>query len=574
MTAGEGRDTSMARRAAMLYERLADLPGAERAVELERIGGEDPALRARLERMLRDADALERSRAFDPAPIPSDAEDHPPASDDQEDPALGARFDGFEIIARLASGGMGDVYRARQSSPSRQVALKVFRLDPADRAYEHLVGRIEREAELLARLDHPNIAPVYVAGFTPTNLGGRAYLAMKLIDGETIDAAALRAAPEQRVRWIVAVARALHSAHQRGVVHRDVKPGNIMVDRAGHAYLLDFSLGKSSGLAGGHTRIGVVMGTQEWMSPEQLAGHATPASDVYALGLVTRAVLGVREGGAPRTIPGELERAIRHATQRDPALRPGSAEEWANELERALARPHARRRAHWAIAIAALVVLTMVGLWLYLGASRGGVQPDRRWRGLVAELAPTIDADGAAGLASLARDRWARPLSQLGEDAIEQERAAQAATERQDFDDAVRAWAHALVQRERLFGASDPATLRTAAELARALALDRRPAEAFRVIADTTDLLRGAPEPGDIEARASWALGLSLLAEGRWTTGVANLAAAYEGMRATGRDGEAMDIARDAARAYESAESFERAAEWWARANGSPEMGG
>jgi YVTN family beta-propeller protein len=204
------------------------------------------------------------------------------------DPRLGTRLAGYRIQALLGRGGMGVVYLAEQDRPHRQVALKLL-LDPAT-ASQAFRERFLRESELAAAIDHPNVLPVYDAGDTD----GVLWIAMRYVDG--VDLAALLAkdgplAPEQALAIAGQVAGALDAAHTRGLVHRDVKPGNILLavedGAVTHAYLADFGLTKRVGGARGLTVSGQVLGTIDYVAPEQVeGGQVDGRADQYALGCV------------------------------------------------------------------------------------------------------------------------------------------------------------------------------------------------------------------------------------------------------------------------------------------------
>jgi YVTN family beta-propeller protein len=204
------------------------------------------------------------------------------------DPRLGSRLAGYRIQAPLGRGGMGVVYRAEQTGPHRQVALKLL-LDPAT-ASQTFRERFLRESELAAAIDHPNVLPVYDAGETD----GVLWIAMRYVDG--IDLAALLArdgplAAEQALAIAGQVAAALDAAHARGLVHRDVKPANILLAMDGgavaHAYLADFGLTKRMGGARGLTVSGQVLGTIDYVAPEQVeGGEVDGRADQYSLGCV------------------------------------------------------------------------------------------------------------------------------------------------------------------------------------------------------------------------------------------------------------------------------------------------
>jgi YVTN family beta-propeller protein len=234
------------------------------------------------------------------------------------DPRLGSRLAGYRIQALLGRGGMGVVYLAEQLGPRRQVALKLL-LDPAT-ASEAFRERFLRESELAAAIDHPNVLPVYDAGETD----GVLWIAMRHVDG--IDLAALLArdgalAPEEALGIAGQVAGALDAAHTRGLVHRDVKPANILLamedGAVAHAYLADFGLTKRVGGGRGLTVSGQVLGTIDYVAPEQVEGGPVDGrADQYALGCVLFECL---TGVVPFRRDGEL--AVLWAHVHDPPPR-------------------------------------------------------------------------------------------------------------------------------------------------------------------------------------------------------------------------------------------------------------
>jgi YVTN family beta-propeller protein len=204
------------------------------------------------------------------------------------DPRLGTRLAGYQIQGLLGRGGMGVVYMAEQTGPHRQVALKLLLAQPT--VSEGFRTRFLRESELAAAIDHPNVLPVYDAGETD----GVLWIAMRYVDG--IDLAALLArdgplASEEALAIGGQVAGALDAAHTRGLVHRDVKPGNILLamdeGAVTHTWLADFGLTKRIGGARGLTVSGQVLGTIDYVAPEQVeGGQVDGRADQYSLGCV------------------------------------------------------------------------------------------------------------------------------------------------------------------------------------------------------------------------------------------------------------------------------------------------
>ena len=191
----------------------------------------------------------------------------------------------YELIEEIGRGGMGVVFRARQISLDRTVAVKMILRGRL--ASESDLQRFLSEATATARLEHPNIVPVYEAG----DFEGRAYFSMQLVEGPTL-ADLVAAAPLQQreaARIVAAIARAIGYAHQQGILHRDVKPSNILVTHDGTPMITDFGLAKQTGSKADLTRSGMLVGTPAYMSPEQASGRRNlvgPQSDVYSLGCV------------------------------------------------------------------------------------------------------------------------------------------------------------------------------------------------------------------------------------------------------------------------------------------------
>jgi streptogramin lyase len=262
------------------------------------------------------------------------------------EPVLGSTLAGYRLDALIARGGMGVVYRATHLALDRPVALKVvarqFADDPGFR------DRFLRESRLAARLEHPAVVPVYDA----REEDGELIVAMRLVaDGDLKQRIAERGAlpPAEAIALLGQVAGALDAAHAAGVVHRDVKPHNILLEGE-RAYLTDFGLAKALGDSGVLSDASVV-GTVEYMSPEQWRGERVgPGADVYSLGCVLyEALTGVapfarREGEAEPRMPAGLDAVIERAVARDPAERYGSAGELiAAARERQGAAPAATR---------------------------------------------------------------------------------------------------------------------------------------------------------------------------------------------------------------------------------------
>jgi len=194
-------------------------------------------------------------------------------------------FGDYELLGELGRGGMGVVYKARQHTLDRSVALKMMRSGAL--ASQADLARFAAEAQAAARLDHPNIVPVYDVGET----GGHAFFTMKHVSGTTL-ARRLNDGPldpREAARILAPVCRAVHYAHEHGVLHRDLKPSNILLDREGRPHVTDFGLAKRIESDMHLTVSGAVLGTPAYMAPEQAAGSRgklLPASDVYSLGSI------------------------------------------------------------------------------------------------------------------------------------------------------------------------------------------------------------------------------------------------------------------------------------------------
>jgi ABC-type branched-subunit amino acid transport system substrate-binding protein/DNA-binding beta-propeller fold protein YncE len=194
----------------------------------------------------------------------------------------GATFAGYRVESLVGRGGMGVVYRATDTSLERTVALKLIAPELAEEP--RLRARFLKEQRLAASLEHPSVVPVYEAG----ERDGQLFLAMRFIEGSDLKTAIHRdggLAPERALAILAQIADALDAAHRRGLVHRDVKPGNILIDEDGHAYLTDFGITKRVGAAS--TDTGHVLGTLDYLAPEQIRGEPIDGrTDGYALACV------------------------------------------------------------------------------------------------------------------------------------------------------------------------------------------------------------------------------------------------------------------------------------------------
>jgi eukaryotic-like serine/threonine-protein kinase len=307
----------------------------------------------------------------------------------------------YELLEELGRGGMGVVYKARQSKLNRLVALKMILA--GEYAGERDIARFRTEAEAVARLQHPNIVQIFEVG----EHDGHPYFSLEFVDGgslaQKLDGTPL---PPQQAAWLVeTLARAMHAAHQAGVVHRDLKPANVLLTADGTPKITDFGLAKKVGgepgasAPGGLTASNAIMGTPSYMAPEQAGGNSNkvgPTADVYALGAILYELLTGRppfkaatpldtlaqvvgdEPVPPRKLqsktPRDLETICLKCLQKEPRKRYPTAAELAEDLERFLegkpiaARPVgvAERAAKWVrrnpvvAGLASAVVLTLL----------------------------------------------------------------------------------------------------------------------------------------------------------------------------------------------------------------------
>jgi eukaryotic-like serine/threonine-protein kinase len=322
--------------------------------------------------------------------------DGPGAERDVSRGTLVRYFGDYEILKELGRGGMGVVYKARQVSLNRHVALKMIKAGVL--ADDDELRRFQNEAEAVALLDHPGIVPVYEVG----DHDGQRYFAMKLVEGGNLadQLESFKARPRAAAALLSETAEAVHHAHMRGILHRDLKPANILIDSEGHPHVTDFGLAKRVEGDVEMTASGAILGTPAYMSPEQAHGRRgsiTTATDVYGLGAILYALLtGKAPFGGDSVIetvdavrnrppeppkklnphvPPDLETICLKCLEKDPRRRYASAHELAADLDNWLdSRPIMARRVGpaerawlWCkrkpvvAALAAAVVLAVIG---------------------------------------------------------------------------------------------------------------------------------------------------------------------------------------------------------------------
>src|SRR5215831_5173899 len=319
--------------------------------------------------------------------------------------AAGSRLGPYEILSPLGAGGMGEVYRARDTRLGREVAIKVL---PASLSADpDRLRRFEQEARAAGLLNHPSITQVYDLGTHE----GAPYVVHELLEGETLRAVLATGPlpPRRAVDYAIPMAQGLAAAHEKGIVHRDLKPENVFVTRDGRIKILDFGLAKltlpetdAGPLTGiptetARTQTGVVLGTLGYMSPEQVRGQPADArSDIFSFGAILyemlagrRAFQGVSSAdtmsailkedppdvSASRTVSPGLGRIVRHCLEKNPEQRFQSARDLAFDLSAAAADPVSRRRRTlaWAGALLAAISLVAAAVLLRSRGSRSNV---------------------------------------------------------------------------------------------------------------------------------------------------------------------------------------------------------
>lgn len=260
--------------------------------------------------------------------------------------APGSTFAGYEVESVVGAGGIGILYRARQVRLDRPVALKLVEPDVARDPV--IRERLRREARMVAALDHPNVVPLYAAG----EEGGTVYIVTRWVEGTELGTLIRRHGtlePGRAARTAAQIAAALEMAHEKGLVHRDVKPSNVILTSEDHVYLTDFGLAKRAGTAAGLTGVDQMLGTVDYVAPEQIEGSEPDArGDVYSLGCLLFEMLtgeppfAGQGGGMAKMwaqvnaevpsvrerrpdVPPALEDLVRRAMAKAPETRPTAA---------------------------------------------------------------------------------------------------------------------------------------------------------------------------------------------------------------------------------------------------------
>jgi serine/threonine-protein kinase len=423
-----------------LLDDVLDVPESVRSRWLDELPAEHDALRPRLRHLLRGSNAAGRMFLRTIPKVDDAGTGTDPIEDLAEPPLIGS----YEIVRKLGEGGMGTVWLAHRIDVmvNRFVALKLPR---RARLAWRFPERMANEREILAALNHPNIARLYDAGVTAA---GQPYLALEYVAGVPIDAyVKARSLPvRERLRLFVLAARAVAHAHSRMIVHGDLKPSNVLVTDTGEVKLLDFGIARllnDGRLTDGETAPGRLL-TPQYASPEQLAGETLgTATDVYSAGVMLGELLsGVRpddartDDRAQGPLRGDLGAIVRQALQERPDTRYPTMDAMADDIERYLGRLPVRARpgtlryraAKWvsrnrlvfaagAIAVAALVAGTVLATWHARAAQIEKMHAEEVRDFLATLIRDASPYDGGAAAPSTvewlrhARDRIDRNLS-------------------------------------------------------------------------------------------------------------------------------------------------------------------
>jgi len=428
-----------------VFREACDLPANQRSAFLDTACGGDSALRTEVEWMLAsddtevEADLEDDAEAMSSHPVRAALEDlaEQARHEQAEAEPLPKSIGGYRILRLIAQGGMGVVYEAEQENPARRVAIKLSRVGSTTGERAH---RFRLEAQLLARLQHPGIGQIIEAGTTPPEEGAQSFIVMEYLEGQSLTAYADEHlhSTREKIELMLSVCEAVGFAHGRGVVHRDLKPDNVIVQADGTPKILDFGVAKveEAGLFGAatlRTEDGRVLGTMGYMAPEQLGGRTQeqgPAADVYSLGVMiyelltsrlpheisaatlTRALAVVTATDAPLLgvirpdYRGDIEAVVAKALEKDPRHRYANAIELQADLERhlrgdpTLARPAGLllRARKWTRRNPALATAG-VGLFLALSTAIGTLTvKNKEVRSALTENRQLLDASDAKQL--------------------------------------------------------------------------------------------------------------------------------------------------------------------------------
>lgn len=346
-----------------VFSKCCDLPPDDRDAYLDDVCGDDDELRVAVENLLRHDSHTQG--LLDSGKAGAKAVAASALSDDESD-SHPETIGPYSVVRKLGAGGMGVVYLAEQDQPRRSVAVKVLRPTLISRETRR---RFELEAQVLGKLQHPGIAHIYDAGTIGNGQQRLSYFAMEYVDGVPLTefVSKRKLGTRDILELMARICDAVHHAHQKGVIHRDLKPGNILVDNTGQPKILDFGVARATDAdiqaATMQTDVGQLIGTIPYMSPEQVTGISSDIdtrSDVYALGAVTFELLAqklpldlryrsipeaarmiqedepTRLGTINTSLRGEIEVIVAKALEKDRNRRYQSAAEFAEDIRRYL----------------------------------------------------------------------------------------------------------------------------------------------------------------------------------------------------------------------------------------------